>query len=147
MTSEVATEVPSAALIAVTLSLVEEDTPGAVNRPVLVIVPALACHTTAVLLVEVTIAANWSCAPATTVALAGIRLIWTAGLLEELWVPDEIPAHPMERLVAIVRMRTASSWLRCRVEILLIWKPGDDSKNILVPHRLEFARLILVRSI
>ena len=130
MTSEVAISVLSAALVAVTVVLIEEDTLGAVKRPFPVIVPALARQSTAVLLVEVSVAANWSCAPATTVALAGIRLIWTAGLLEALCGPDGIPAHAMERLVAIVRMMTARSWLRRRVEVLLSWKPGDDSKNI-----------------
>jgi hypothetical protein len=107
VTSEVAIKVLSATLVAVTAILVEEDTPGAVKRPVPVIVPALACHTTAVLLVEVSVAANWSCAPVTTVALAGIRLMWIAGLVEGLGAPDAIPAHPIEKTVAMVRIKTA----------------------------------------
>jgi hypothetical protein len=76
VTSEVAIKVLSAALVAVTAILVEEETPGAVKRPVPVIVPALACHTTAVLLVEVSVAANWTLPPATILALPGITLMW-----------------------------------------------------------------------
>ena len=58
VTSEVAIKVLSAALVAVTVVLVAEDTVGAVKRPLPVIVPALARHSTAVLLVEVNMAAN-----------------------------------------------------------------------------------------
>jgi hypothetical protein len=49
VTPEVAVKVLSAALTAVTLTLVDEATLGAVKRPVPVIVPALACHITALL--------------------------------------------------------------------------------------------------
>jgi hypothetical protein len=78
VTSEVAIKVLSAALTAVTVTLVAEDTLGAVKRPVPVIVPALARHITAVLLVEVRVATNWTLPPATTLALPGITLMWTA---------------------------------------------------------------------
>jgi hypothetical protein len=71
VTSEAAVNVLSAALTAVTVTLVDEGTLGAVKSPVPVIVPALACHNTAVLLVEVSVAANWTLPPATTLALPG----------------------------------------------------------------------------
>lgn len=51
MTWDVATTLPSATLVAVTVTLLEEGTEGAVNRPLLEIVPALARQVTAVLLV------------------------------------------------------------------------------------------------
>lgn len=147
VTSEVATEVLSAALVAVTLTLVEEDTFGAVNKPVPVIVPPLVCHTTAVLLVEVSVAANWSCAPDATFALVGDTLSWTAGLLaDEFWAPDAIPAHPMQRLVRVTRTLSAITWLRSRVGVLLVRKPGDDSKNMFALTDLNFSQNPGVRS-
>jgi hypothetical protein len=76
VTSEVAITVLSATLTTVTVTLVDEDTLGAVKSPVPVIVPALACHTTAVLLVEVSVAVNWTLPPATILALPGITLMW-----------------------------------------------------------------------
>ena len=51
MTWDVATTLLSATLVAVTVTLLEEVTEGAVNRPLLEIVPALARQVTAVLLV------------------------------------------------------------------------------------------------
>jgi hypothetical protein len=132
----------SDALVAVTVSLVEEFTFGAVNKPVPVTVPALACQTTAVLLVEVSVAANWTCAPEATLALVGDRLSWTAGLLVgELWAPDAIPAHPMQRLVRVTRTMIAIAWLRSRFDVLLVWKPGDDSKNMFALTDLNFSRI------
>ena len=78
VTFEVAAKALSAALVAVTVIFIAEDAVGAVKRPLPVIVPALACHNTAVLLVEVSVAANWTVPPATTLALPGITLMCTA---------------------------------------------------------------------
>lgn len=83
VTSEVATKVLSAALATVTVILVEEVTVGALNKPVRVIVPPFVCQITAVLLVEVSVASNWSCAPEATLALVGTKLSWAVGLLVE----------------------------------------------------------------
>jgi hypothetical protein len=65
----------SAALTAVTVAIVEEVTEGAANRPVLEIVPLLACQVTAVLLVEVKVAENCCFPSEDTVAVAGATLI------------------------------------------------------------------------
>ena len=65
----------SAALVAVTVTFVEEFTDGAVNRPLVEIVPAVACQVTAVLLVEVMVAENCCVPPEEIVAVAGERLI------------------------------------------------------------------------
>ena len=58
VTAAVARNAVFAALVAVMVTLVEEVTAGAVNKPVLEIVPLLADHVTAVLLVPWTVAAN-----------------------------------------------------------------------------------------
>jgi hypothetical protein len=109
----------------------EEVTFGAVNNPLPVIVPALTCQATAVLLVEVSVAANWRCPPEATLALVGDRLSWTAGgLAGGFGAPDAIPAHPMQRLVRVITTTIATIWLTSRVDVLLIWKPGDDSRNM-----------------
>jgi hypothetical protein len=55
--------------------LVEDVTDGAVNRPVLVIVPAVAFHTTAVFGVDVRVAVNCCVEPEGTVAPGGERAI------------------------------------------------------------------------
>jgi hypothetical protein len=73
----VAIVVLSATLVAVTVALVEELTDGAVNRPLVEIVPALACQVTAVLLVEVKVAENCCLPPEAIVAVAGERSIVT----------------------------------------------------------------------
>jgi len=90
--------------------LVAEDTVGAVKRPVAVIVPPLACHITAVSLVEVRFAENWICCPETTSALEGDRFIWTTGFFaEELGAADDTVAHPVVKPVAMVRSEMAKS--------------------------------------
>ena len=61
----------STTLVAVTRTLVLAVTEGAVNRPVLEIVPAAADQVTAVLFVPVRVAVNWYVAAATIVALEG----------------------------------------------------------------------------
>lgn len=75
VTWEVATLLPSATLVAVTVTLVEAATEGAVNRPLLDIDPALACQVTAVLLVDVKAAENCCLPPDEIVAVAGEMLI------------------------------------------------------------------------
>jgi hypothetical protein len=101
--SEVAIRVLSATLAAVTMILVEDDTVGAVNKPLALMVPVLACHTTAVLLVEVSVAENWMCPPEATLALSVVKFIWTGGVfVGELGAADFIRAHPVEMLVATV---------------------------------------------
>lgn len=64
----------SAALFAVTVTDVGAETDGAVRRPALEIDPALVDHTTEVLLVPLTVAANCCVLPAVTVALGGFKL-------------------------------------------------------------------------
>src|SRR5215469_6865579 len=98
LTSEFAIKVLSATLVAVTVTLVAEDTSGAVNKPLPVTVPPLTCHATAVLLVEVIVAENCICAPEATLALEGERFSWADGLLVEgLGEADDTPAHPRLR--------------------------------------------------
>jgi hypothetical protein len=112
VTSELASSLLSATLVAVTTILVAADTAGAVKRPVPVIVPPLACHTTAVSLVEVMVAENWICAPEATSALAGDKFISTTGIFAgEFGAADAggMPAHPVARLVATVRRQIAKS--------------------------------------
>jgi hypothetical protein len=131
VTSELAISWLSATLVATTVTLVAEDTVGAVKRPALVIVPPLACHITPVSLVEVRVAENWICPPEATSALAGDKFIWTDGFFaEEIGAADDMPAHPVARPVAMARSEMAKIWLKRRCAVLLVWKPGDDSKNI-----------------
>jgi len=75
VTWDVATMLPSAMLVAVTVTLVDAATEGAVNIPLLEIVPALARQVTAVLLVEVKAAENCCLPPDEIVAVAGERLM------------------------------------------------------------------------
>jgi hypothetical protein len=63
--------VGSALLVAVTLTFTLLETVGAVNIPLLEMVPALADHVTAVLLVPCTAAANCCVLPEPTVTMAG----------------------------------------------------------------------------
>jgi hypothetical protein len=63
--------VGSATLVAVTVTVVIAVTAGALNNPVLLTVPAVADHVTAVLLVFVTWAENCWLPPETTVAVVG----------------------------------------------------------------------------
>jgi len=62
--------------------LVEELTEGATNSPVLEIVPALAFQTTAVLLVEVSVAKNCCRSPEETIGLEGEMLSLMLELFE-----------------------------------------------------------------
>jgi hypothetical protein len=140
VTSEATIKALSAALVAVTVTLVGEDTWGAVNKPFAVMVPLVAFHVTAVLLVEVRVAENWICPPEGTFALVGDKLICTPGLFAgEICAADDMPAHPELRLVATVKREMAKAWFRRRKVILLTRKPGDDSMNIFRPHEFEFA--------
>jgi hypothetical protein len=69
----------AAPFVAVIVTLVEDVTDGAVNRPLLVIEPALAFHTTAVFGVEVRVATNCCVAPERIVALEGESAILMEG--------------------------------------------------------------------
>src|SRR5580765_6437643 len=89
----------SAALVAVTVILVAEDTCGAVKRPLAEIAPALDRQATAVLLVDVRVAENCWVAPGTRLSTVGVSAIWIVdgllgGLTEEGEVPAGRPAHP-----------------------------------------------------
>ena len=64
----------AAALFAVTVTAVVVVTVGAVSKPPLEMVPAVVDHTTAVLLVPLTVAANCCVRPEVTVALVGLTL-------------------------------------------------------------------------
>jgi hypothetical protein len=61
--------------VAVTVTIVEDVTEGALNIPLLEIVPALACQVTAVLLVEVKVAENCCSPPEKIVTVAGETLM------------------------------------------------------------------------
>lgn len=79
--------VVSAALVAVTVTLVLADTFGAVKIPLLEMLPAVADQTTAVLLVPCTVAPNCSVAPEFRLDVAGE----TATLTLELVIASEAP--------------------------------------------------------
>jgi hypothetical protein len=114
VTWEVAISELSASLVTLTVNFVGDDTLGAVNRPVRVMVPPLTCHTTAVLLVEVSVAENWTRPPEATSALVGTKFIWTAGfLVDELGDADDMPAHPRFMHVATVRRKMARQRKSC----------------------------------
>ena len=81
VTSALATVVPAAKLVAVIVTFVDEPTLGAVYRPLLVIVPVVAFHTTFVKWVEVSVAVNCCFAPEKIVTLTGETFILTGGLL------------------------------------------------------------------
>jgi hypothetical protein len=100
--------------VAVIVTLVEDVTDGAVNRPLLVIEPALAFHTTAVFGVEVRVATNCCVAPEEIVALEGE----TAILMEEFGVDvagleeGAMPPQPVEIKARAERRRTIPECLR-----------------------------------
>jgi hypothetical protein len=100
----VATAVVSATLVAVTVTLVEELTDGAVNRPTVEIVPALTCQVTAVLLVEVIVAVNCCFVPEETVAVAGERLIAT--LVDGTIVTSAAASPPSSMALVAVTVTT-----------------------------------------
>lgn len=133
----------SATLVAVTVTLAGAETCGAVKRPVVEIVPAVACQMTAVLLVEVRVAENCCCCPGRTLTLAGVRLTCTVEPLDGVcaleFTPDGSPAHAAQILAARVSIRVDAILLTDRVEGVLLLKPGDDSKNICLPHRCKFS--------
>jgi len=99
VTCEVATLFPSATLVAVTVTLVEEVTEGAVNKPLVDIVPALACQVTAVLLVDVKAAENCCLPPDERVAAEGETLI--AALFRGTTVTSETAVLESDALVAV----------------------------------------------
>jgi hypothetical protein len=87
-----------ATFVAVIVTLVEDATVGAVNRPLSVIEPALACHTTAVFGVDVRVATNCCLAPEEIVALEGESAILTEGLGVDVVGVDDgaMPPQPVE---------------------------------------------------
>ena len=116
------------ALAAVIVTLVEDVTEGAVNRPLLEIAPALALQVTAVLLVDVNVAANCNFSPEETVATEGETLILIAELFVavvpvEDWevVDDEIPEQPVEIQVRVRRRRATPERLRHRISAVVCW--------------------------
>ena len=74
MSAEAKTEL-SALLVAVTVILLAVDTCGALKSPLGEIVPALARHATAVLLVDVSVAENCCVAPGKRLRAAGVSAI------------------------------------------------------------------------
>jgi hypothetical protein len=59
-------------------------------------------------------------------------LVEGGGALDD--APGGSPAHPVQIAAAIERIKAVASLKNGRFEVVLIWKPGDDSKNILIPH-------------
>jgi len=99
----------SAALVAVTVILVAEDTCGAVKKPLAEMAPALDRQATVVLLVDVKVAENCCVAPGIRLSAAGVSAIWIVeGLLggrtEEDDVPDGSPAHATAMPAAMTRI-------------------------------------------
>jgi hypothetical protein len=75
---------PFAALVAVIVTFVLLDTAGAVNTPLLLMLPALADHVTAVLLVPCMAALNCRLVPEIRVALVGLTVTVIVGLAVEI---------------------------------------------------------------
>ena len=76
-----ASALASATVVVFTITFSDEVTVGAVKRPDLEIVPALADHSTAVLLASLTLAVNCSVLPETTVVLDGERVTATLAVV------------------------------------------------------------------
>jgi hypothetical protein len=112
--------VPSATFVAVTVTVVDAVTEGAVNRPLLEMVPELACQVTAVLLVEVRVAENCCLLPEEIVAVAGERLILGFEGLEGDWFP-KIPAQPRERQAKAARKIAVPTCLIKLADALPCW--------------------------
>jgi hypothetical protein len=104
----------AATFVAVIVTLVEDATDGAVNRPLPVIEPALAFHTTAVFGVDVRVATNCCFAPEEIVALEGESAI----LMEELGVDaagvddGAMPLQPVEIKASAERKRAIPECLK-----------------------------------
>jgi hypothetical protein len=88
VTVALANLVESAALVAFTVTEVLEVTVGAVNRPELDTVPAVAVHVTEVLEEPVTVAVNCLVAPEATVADVGLTETLTGVTTVTLAVAD-----------------------------------------------------------
>jgi hypothetical protein len=108
----------AATFVAVTVTLVEDVTDGAVNRPLLVIEPALAFHVTAVFGVEVRVATNCCIAPEEIVALEGESVIPmeesgvdVAGVEDGAMLP-----HPVEIRARAERKRAIPECLKRRMD-------------------------------
>ncbi len=84
VTAALPCDVELAALVAVTVTLVLLDTVGAVNTPLLLMLPAVVDHVTAVLLVPCMVALNCWFVPETRFALVGLTVTVTVGLLVEI---------------------------------------------------------------
>jgi hypothetical protein len=137
---------PSARLVAVTVSFVDVVTEGAVNRPPVEIVPALACQVTAVLLVEVKAAENCCLPPDEIVAVAGERLMAilfcgttvtseTATLVESatpvaitVSLVEDVTVGAVNRpLCEIVPALACQKIAEERIPVLPVDVPGDNS--------------------
>lgn len=112
--------------------LVEDVTDGAVNRPVLVIEPALACHTTAVFGVDVSVATNCCVAPEEIVIREGVRAI----LAEELGLDVaglEDGARPPQPVKMQARAESKSAIPECLKKAIgaaFSRSSGGNTKNI-----------------
>ena len=100
----------SAALVAVIVIEFPLRLAGAVNNPVLEIVPALADHVTAVLLVLLTTAPNWTFPPAVIGGSCGVTWTLMAALVEE----EEIV---MEYTRSVGRPRAPSTTVIVKVKV------------------------------
>jgi hypothetical protein len=118
--------------IAVIVTVVEEVTDGAVNRPVLVIEPALACHTTAVFGVEVSVATNCSVAPEEMVVREGVRAILAEELgLDVTGLEDGArPPQPVKMQARAERKRAIPECLKKAMDAAFSRSSGGDTKNI-----------------
>ena len=96
-----------AKLVAVIVTLVKDVTEGAVNKPLSVIEPELAFHTTAVFAVDVRVAMNCCVAPDEIVVLEGESPILMEGLgLDVPGVDDgATPPQPVEMNARAERRR------------------------------------------
>ena len=133
VTSELAMLLSSMALVAVTVTTVDDVTEGAVNSPRLETVPAVACQmipelpgslSNFVLPVDVTVAANCCWTPEAIVIFAGETLTLTfevVELLEEFAADVGSPAQPSERHANVARRIVVPTCQTRVVVALLRW--------------------------
>ena len=95
----------TAALVAVMVAVAALDTVGAVNNPLVEMVPALALHRTCELVDPWTVAASCCVEPDVTVALAGLTVTVTPPTAGVTRIVEEAAAFASATLVAVTMAR------------------------------------------
>ena len=119
-------------LVAVIVMEVEDATDGAVNRPVLVIEPALVFHSTAVFGVEVRVAVNCCVEPEGIVTREGESAIlaYDPGV-DAAGVDDgAMPPQPLEMQARAASNRAIPECLKKAMDAACSRSSGADTKNI-----------------